>query len=212
MKPRTGLWIACIGTVAAAALGASAAHETDVPGTITPTTVLVPSAPSWRGAATPSALPRPLSGRGARRPETPHRGDAVARAGDRHGSIARRAARDGSEARALLGDRVRLAQVRGEAQRPAAIHHQDRRRRHSFHSRAFEASERAADHRHARMARLDHRAVEDHRSADESHGAWRERGGRFRRRDSVAAGLRVFREAHRDSAGIPSASRARGSC
>ena len=48
-------------------------------------------------------LPRPFSGRGARRHETAHRGDTVARAGDRHGSVARRAARDGSEAGALLG-------------------------------------------------------------------------------------------------------------
>jgi hypothetical protein len=38
------------------------------------------------------------------------------------------------------------------------------------------------------LARLDHRAVEDHRSAGESNGTWRERIGRFRRRDSVAAG------------------------
>ena len=30
-----------------------------------------------------------------------------------------------------------------------------------------------ADHRHTRMARLDRRAVEDHRSADESTRAWR---------------------------------------
>jgi hypothetical protein len=30
------------------------------------------------------------------------------------------------------------------------------------------------------MARLDRRAVEDHRSADESHGTWRERIGRLR--------------------------------
>ncbi len=28
-------------------------------------------------------------------------------------------------------------------------------------------------HRHARMARLDHRAAEDHRSADQSHRTWR---------------------------------------
>src|SRR5467141_1884186 len=46
------------------------------------------------------------------------------------------------------------------------------------------------------MAGLDHRAVEDHRSADESHRVWRDRGRRFRCRDSLAAGLRVFREAH----------------
>ena len=31
----------------------------------------------------------------------------------------------------------------------------------------------SADHRHARMAGLDHRAAEDHRSADQPNGAWR---------------------------------------
>ena len=37
--------------------------------------------------------------------------------------IARRAARDDAEARALLGDGLRLAEGRGEAERPAAVHH-----------------------------------------------------------------------------------------
>ena len=55
----------------------------------------------------------------------------------------------------------------------AAVHHRDRRGRHSLHPRALEASERAAGHRHARLARLDHRAAEDHRAADQSDGAWR---------------------------------------
>jgi pimeloyl-ACP methyl ester carboxylesterase len=59
----------------------------------------------------------------ARRPPPAHRGDTVARQGNGHGCIARRAARDDAEARALLGDGLRLAQVRGEAERPAAVHH-----------------------------------------------------------------------------------------
>jgi hypothetical protein len=50
---------------------------------------------------------------------------------------------------------------------------------HSFHSRPLETQERVAAHRHARVARLDHRAAEDHRSADESNGTWRERLRRF---------------------------------
>ena len=86
--------------------------------------------------------------------------------------------------------------VRGETERPAAVHHRDRRAGHSFHSRSFEACECVAAHRHARVARLDHRAAEDHRSADESDGTWRECIGRFRPRDPVDAGLRLFREAH----------------
>ena len=91
--------------------------------------------------------------------------------------------------------------VRGATQRAAAIRHRDRRARHPFHPRALEARECAADHRHARLARLDHRAAEDHRPAHQSHRARRERGGRLRRRDSVAAGLRVFRQADRDRLG-----------
>ena len=55
------------------------------------------------------------------------------------GRIARRAARDDAEARAVLGERARLAQVRGKDQRPAELHHRDRRARHSFHSRSFKA-------------------------------------------------------------------------
>ncbi len=85
-------------------------------------------------------------------------------------------------------------------------------RRHSFHSRSLEARECVADHRHARMARLDHRAAEDHRSADQSHGAWRERIGRVRSGDSVDARLRLFGQADHDRAGTPSASHAPGSC
>ena len=84
----------------------------------------------------------------------------------------------------------------------------DRRPRHSFHSRALEARECAAAHRHARLARLDHRAVEDHRAADRSDGSWRQRRGRVRPGDSVDAGLRLFRQADDDRLG-PRAHRAR---
>ena len=48
------------------------------------------------------------------------------------------------ELAALLGDRLRLACLRGEAQRPPAVHHRDRRARHSLHPRPFEARGRAA--------------------------------------------------------------------
>ena len=53
---------------------------------------------------------------------------------------------------------------------PCRIRHRNRRAGHSLHPRALETRERAAAHRHARLARLDHRAVEDHRSAHQSHG------------------------------------------
>ena len=54
--------------------------------------------------------------------------------------------------------------MRGEAERPAAVHHRDRRAGHPLHPRSFEARGRVAAHRQPRLARLDHRAAEDHRS------------------------------------------------
>ena len=66
---------------------------------------------------------------------------------------------------------------------------------HSFHPRPLPARGRAAADRHARVARLDHRAAEDHRAAHQSHRARRERGGRVPSGDSLAAGLRVLRQA-----------------
>src|SRR6266571_3417826 len=42
-----------------------------------------------------------------------------------------------SEAHQLLGDRIRLAQGRVAAERPAAVHDRDRWARHSLHSRSF---------------------------------------------------------------------------
>ena len=71
---------------------------------------------------------------------------------------------------------------------------------HFIHVRS-KHEECVAAHRHARMARLDHRAAEDHRSPDQSHGAWRERIGRFRSGDSVDAGLRVLGQADHDRLG-----------
>ena len=118
-----------------------------------------------------------------------------------NGPIAGRAIRDDAEARAVLGDGVRLAQDRGEAECAAAVHHRDRRARHSFHSCAFEARECAADDRHAWMAGFDHRADEDHRSADQSHRARRQRIGRLPSGDPVAPRLRLFGQADDDGLG-----------
>ena len=53
------------------------------------------------------------------------------------------------------------------------VRDRDRRARHPFHSRPLPARGRAAADRHARVARLDHRAAEDHRAAHQSHGARR---------------------------------------
>ena len=69
-------------------------------------------------------------------------------------------------ARPLLGDRVRLAQGRGEAERAAAVHDRDQRRRDPLHPRPVAARGRdAADH-DPRLARLGHRAAGHHRPAD----------------------------------------------
>src|SRR6266404_1363381 len=130
-----------------------------------------------------------FSGNGAYRIAEAHQRNQVAGTGNSHGCNARRAARDYAEPRALLGDRLRLAQVRGETERAAAIHHRDRWARHSFHSRPFKTRKCVAADRYARMARLDHRSV------DQSHGTWRERIGRFPPGDSVDTRLRVFRQA-----------------
>ena len=119
----------------------------------------------------------------------------LAREGDRPGLIPGRAARDDAEARAVLGDGLRLAQVRGEAERPAAVHYRDRWAGYPLHPRPLTTRRRAAAHRQSRMARLDHRAAEDHRATDRSHGPWRECSGRVPRCHPVDARLRVLRQA-----------------
>ena len=48
-------------------------------------------------------------------------------------------------------------------------------------------------------------------STHQSHRPWRERIGRFRPRDTIDAGLRIFRQADHAPAGIPTASRVPGS-
>src|SRR5580704_528988 len=65
---------------------------------------------------------------------------------------------------------------------------------HFIHVRS--KHENALPDRHARMARLSHRAVEDYRSADESNGTWRERSRRFPSGNPVPTGLRVFSQAY----------------
>ena len=71
---------------------------------------------------------------------------------------------------------------------------------HFIHVRSQHRGRAAAD-RHARVARLDHRAAEDHRAAHQSHGAWRERGRRVPPGDPLAAGPRVLRQADRHRLG-----------
>ena len=88
-----------------------------------------------------------------------------------------------------------------EAERPAAVHDEDRWRRHSLHPRPLAPSECASGDHHARLAGIRHRAAQDHRSAHGSDRARRQRRGRLRRRHPVVAGLRLLRQADRHRLG-----------
>ncbi len=143
------------------------------------------------------ALPRSLQRPRPCRSASPRRGDPVAGQGNGFGPHARRPARDHQEARRPLGEALRLAQDRSEAQLLPAVRHQHRRAGHPFHPCSLEAKKRAADHHHPRLAGLDHRAAEDHRAADRSDRPWRQRRGRVRRRDPVAARLWLLGQADR---------------
>ena len=99
------------------------------------------------------------------RPPPTHRRDELAQQGARRRSVAGRAAGDDAGARALLADRLRLAQGRGEAQRPTAVHDRDRRRGHPLHPRQVASRGRVAADHDPRLARLGHRAARDCRPA-----------------------------------------------
>ncbi len=84
--------------------------------------------------------------------------------------------------------------VEAKTERPAAVHHRNRWAGHSLHSRPFKTRKCVAADRHARMARLDRRTDEDYRSADQSHGTWRQRIRCVPSGDPVNAGLRILRK------------------
>ena len=111
--------------------------------------------------------------------------------------------------RALLGDRLRLAQVRGEAERPAAVHDRDRRAGHSFHSRSFETCTNAlpliVTHGWPGSI-IEQLKIIDPLTNPTAHGG--SAVGRLRCRDSVVAGPRLFRQADHDRLG-PDPHRAR---
>ena len=135
----------------------------------------------------------PRAGGGTRRPAPPSRSDALADPGAGPGPLAGRAAGDHGGAHPVLGDRVRLAPLRGEAERAAAVRHGDRRRGHPLHPRAVAARGRAAVDHDARLARLRRRAARHHRPADGPHRPRRTGRGRLRPRAALAAGLRLLR-------------------
>ena len=88
------------------------------------------------------------------------------------------------------------------------LHHEHRWAGHSFHSREVEGKECVAADHHTRMAGLVHRADEGHRPAHRSHGARRKGRGRIRCRDTLAARLRIFRQADGTRLGSPRIARA----
>src|SRR5205085_1466636 len=94
----------------------------------------------------------------------------------------------------VASSRPAPAPRRSPAARPPAVRHRSRRAGHPLPPRSLEARERFADDRHPRLARLGRRAAEDRRAADRPHGARRERIGRVRPGDPVAAGSRLFRQ------------------
>ena len=72
----------------------------------------------------------------------------------RHGPFAGGAAGGDHRTRALLGHGLRLAQVRGETERPAALYDRDRRAGHPLHPRPLRTPQRAADPHDPRVAQL----------------------------------------------------------
>ena len=97
--------------------------------------------------------------------------------------------------------RLRLAQVRGDAERAAAVHDRDRRGGRPLHPRQVAARERAAADHHARLARLGPRDARGHRPAHRPDRARRLRRGRVRPRNAVHARLRLLRRAGRGRLG-----------
>ncbi len=136
-----------------------------------------------------------------RRPAGPYFGHPLARARTGHRRLPGRTAGHDAGPGPVLGGGLRLAPVRGPAERPAALHHRDRRARHPFPARPFPARGRAATDCHARVARLDHRAAEDHRAPHQPDGPRRECAGRVPPGDPLAAGSRVLGQADRHRLG-----------
>ncbi len=88
----------------------------------------------------------------------------------------------------------------------------DRRSRHPLHPRSLPARGRVAAHRDPRLARLDHRAAEDHRPAHQPDRARSECVRCLPSRDPVAAGIRLLGQADGGPGGIPPAPHGPGRC
>ena len=143
------------------------------------------------------SLPGRHARRSNRRPSPASRRHPLAIAGARCRPLAGRTAGHDPGAGPVLGDRLRLAHVRGEAERAAAVQDRDRRGGHPLHPREVAAPGRVAAGHHARLAWLHHRDAWGRRPAHRPGGARRLRRGRVRPGHSVAARLRLLRRAGR---------------
>ena len=101
------------------------------------------------------------------------------------------------ELAALLDDRLRLAPVRGETERAAAVQDRDRRCGRPLHPREVAARERVAADHDARVARFGRRAARDRRAAHRPDRARRARRGRVRPRAAIHTRVRLLRRADR---------------
>ena len=142
-------------------------------------------------------VPRPDPGRRPGRPSPPHRSDALADEGARRRSLPGRAACGAPGARPLLGGGVRVRAGRREAERAAAVHDGDRRRRCPLHPCEVAARRRAAADHDARLARLRDRAARLRRAADRPDRLRRRRRRRVPPRAALPARLRLLRRADR---------------
>ncbi|CAA9395306.1 MAG: Epoxide hydrolase, partial [uncultured Pseudonocardia sp.] len=143
-----------------------------------------------------AAVPRRGPRRRPRGPARAHRPHPLARARHRGGLEPGRAARLRARPRRPLAPALRLAALRGRAQRAAAVHHPARRRRRRLvpgapPARPLPAPGRPAAAAHPRLARLG-RGVP--RPARRAHRPTRP-ARRLPPRRALAAGLRVQRQA-----------------
>ena len=145
------------------------------------------STPTWRGGRRCRSRSRLHASRRDRARVDPPIPRRDPRSGDRRSASARRRhalARGETVGDTTQGVRLSTMQAladywlnrhdwrrrRGPVQRLSAVRHRDRRRRHPLRPRPFEARGCPAADRHPRLARLDHRAAQDHRTADRSDG------------------------------------------
>ena len=131
--------------------------------------------------------------------------DRVARARDRLRRIAGRAARDDAGTRALLGDRYDWRKVEAKLNAlPQFITEIDGLDIHFIHVRSKHANALPLVVTHGWPGSvIEQLKIIDPLVNPTAHGG--ERIGRIRRRDSVHARLRLFRQAHHAPAGAPSA-------